>query len=320
MHFAYSLYTNIIKIAEEDTLIQNLSRCTLCPRRCGANRQKGVGLCGGGSLPVVARAALHHWEEPCISGTKGSGAVFFGGCPLGCVFCQNRAISRGEQGSPVSVEELAQIFLRLQSQGAHNINLVTAGHYRPWVQKALQQAGAAGLHLSVVWNSGGYETEEAVLALQNQVDVWLCDIKFYSPNISGRLANAPDYFTWASAAVQRMCAITGAPQHNKDGMLQRGVIVRLLVLPGHRQDAKEILYWMHRHLPKDGYLLSLMRQYTPPPGVVLPKPLGRRLSSYEYNDVADMALQLGMKGYFQEKESVGVQYVPAFDGTGVTKE
>lgn len=292
--------------------------CALCPRRCGADRHTAPGLCGGGPNVRVARAAPHLWEEPCLSGTHGSGTVFFAGCGLGCVFCQNHAISRGGTGRALTVPQLAQLFLRLQAQGVHNLNLVTAAHYRPWVQAALHRARTQGLSLPVVYNTGGYETLQSVEELVPDVDIWLTDLKFFDAALAQTAARAPDYFQVASAAVQAICATTGPPVFGKDGLLQKGVILRLLVLPGHRRDAIRLLQWMAANLPKGGFLLSLMSQYTPPSGVTLPAPFHRRVSSYEYNQVLDVAVDLGLtQGYAQQRDSAQSAYTPPFDGTGV---
>lgn len=291
--------------------------CRLCPKCCGANRRFESGPCHGGPSMRIALAAPHHWEEPCISGTRGSGAIFFTGCALGCSFCQNHTISRGTAGQPVGILQLVQIFLLLQSQGVHNINLVTAGHYRPWVKRALALARRRGLHLPVVWNTGGYETPDAIQDLQEDVDIWLTDIKFYSPALAKDLAAAPNYFNVASAAAQAMCKTAGPPLF-RQGILQKGVIIRLLVLPGQRQDAKQLLHWMAEHLPKGGFLLSLMSQYTPPAGLCLPPPFNRRVASFEYNDVVRTAIELELtQGFMQQRSSAAESYTPLFDGTGV---
>ncbi|MFV0414553.1 MAG: 4Fe-4S cluster-binding domain-containing protein [Oscillospiraceae bacterium] len=294
------------------------SACTLCPRLCRADRNTMPGLCGGGSQVKIARAAPHFWEEPCLSGTRGSGTVFFSGCSLGCSFCQNCAISRGGQGWPVTTKELAGVFLSLETQGVHNLNLVTATHYLPWVAKALTLARRQGLSLPVVWNTGGYETLETVAFLHPYANIYLTDLKFYAPALAARLAKAPNYFAVATAALQAMCEQTGTPRFNGEGILQRGTIVRILVLPGQRQDAKELLYWLARNLPKGAFLLSLMSQYTPPPGQPLPAPLNRRIASFEYNDVVNTAVDLGLTGGFmQQRSSAKEEYTPPFDGTGI---
>jgi len=257
---------------------------------------------------------LHHWEEPCLAGTRGSGTVFFGGCPLGCLFCQNHAISHRAGGAPHTAQQLAARFLAMQQRGAHNLNLVTAGHYRPWVQRALALARAQGFSLPVVWNSGGYETTEALDALAADVDIWLLDLKFHAAALAATLADAPDYFPVASAAAKQACRLAGPPVFGGGGLLRRGVILRLLVLPGHHKDAMALLRFMASELPRGGFLLSLMRQYTPPPGLGLPRPLSRRLASYEYRQVLDEAERLGLAtGYTQQAESASAAYIPPFE-------
>ena len=243
-------------------LMEIPTHCTLCPRRCGANRRTATGLCGGGGTLKAARAALHFWEEPCISGTRGSGTVFFSGCALRCCYCQNYRISAEGFGKELSTRELADVFLRLQSEGAHNLNLVTAGHWLPWVLEALALARPA-LHIPVVYNTGGYETPEALRALSGVVDIYLTDLKYRSTALSAEYSAAPDYFSVASAAAQQMCAQTGAPVFARDGLLSRGTIVRHLALPGCVKDSEAVLDWMASSLPRGGFLTSVMSQYTP---------------------------------------------------------
>ena len=210
------------------------SRCTLCPRRCGADRAAGrTGFCGAGATLKAARAALHHWEEPCISGTRGSGTVFFSGCTLKCCFCQNYPISAEGLGKEITVEHLAEIFLNLQAQGAHNINLVTPGQWQPWIIAALDIARAKGLRLPIVCNTGGYETVESVEAWRGYIDIWLADLKYVSSALSAELSAAPDYFAEAKPAIEAMMAQAGHPVFDADGILQKGVILRHLALPGH---------------------------------------------------------------------------------------
>ena len=293
-----------------------ITHCTLCPRRCGVNRSRQPGRCGGGSRPTVARAALHPWEEPCLSGSRGSGTVFFAGCPLGCSFCQNGAISRAAPAVKVKETDgagLAEIFLSLQARGAHNINLVTATHYAPWVARAVPLARAKGLALPVVWNSGGYEVLDTLELLRPHVDVWLLDVKFHDSALSARLANAPDYFEHAAAAAAWACAAAGPPVLGDEGLLRRGVILRLLVLPGSHRDAIALLEWMAAALPPGGFLLSLMSQYTPPEGVALRPPMDRRVAAYEYRKVLDAAHRLGLElGYTQQRASASSTYIPPF--------
>ncbi|MFV0351374.1 MAG: 4Fe-4S cluster-binding domain-containing protein [Oscillospiraceae bacterium] len=294
--------------------------CSLCPRGCNIQRDSAAGRCNETYTMRIARAAPHLWEEPCLSGTQGSGTVFFSGCPLGCIFCQNQNISLGGAGQPTTQKDLIDIFINLQNQGVHNINLVTATHFWPQVLAAVKKARLQGLYLPIVWNTGGYESINAIQKLAGQVSIWLTDLKFYSPQLSAQLAQASDYFAVASAAAQRMCALSGPPLLDSDGIMQRGTIIRLLVLPRQREDAKKLLHWMAQNLPKDGFLLSLMSQYTPPPGSKLAPPLNRRISTYEYNDVVDTAMQLGLiNGFMQQRSSAKEEYTPPFDGTGLPK-
>lgn len=291
--------------------------CALCPRACGALWEQGLlGCCHSGTLPRVVRAAPHFYEEPALSGTKGSGTVFFSGCGLGCVFCQNRAISQsGATGREHDTASLAGVFLGLQAQGVHNLNLVTATHHRPAVLQALRLAKEQGLCLPVVWSTGGYEAPGAAAALAGEVDIHLADLKFRDPELSGALAGAPDYFSHASRYITEAVALTGQPRLDEDGLLQSGVVVRVLVLPGHSGDAIDILRWLAATLPKGGFLLSLMCQYTPPtaPGPPLPGALGRRLSTYEYQKVADAAVELGLtQGWLQDRASATEAYLPSF--------
>jgi putative pyruvate formate lyase activating enzyme len=231
------------------------SPCNLCPRQCGVNRNTETGFCGCGSEIKVARAALHFWEEPCVSGRGGSGTVFFSGCNLGCVYCQNDEISRGGAGKEVSPERLAEIFLKLQAQGAHNINLVTATPHLPGICRALDIAKPA-LHIPVVYNCGGYERAETIRALSGYVDVYLPDIKYFSGELSKRYSGAADYFSVASKAVKEMVSQAGALEYDTEGMLRRGVLIRHLVLPGARKDSMAILQWLAEELPKGRYLLA----------------------------------------------------------------
>ena len=291
--------------------------CALCPRMCGADRRTETGYCGCDSRVKVARAALHFWEEPCISGSRGSGTVFFSGCPLGCVYCQNHEISRSRKGKEISTERLAEIFLELQEVGAHNINLVTATPYVQEVRRALDRARPA-LRIPVVYNCGGYERVETVRALAGYVDVYLPDIKYMSAELAGRYSDAPDYFDVASAAVAEMVAQTDGLLFDDEGLMQRGVIVRHLVLPGAKNDSIEILRWMSEHLPKGKYQLSLMSQYTPPPGLEGFSEINRCVTSLEYDAVVREAVRLGLTdGYMQQRSSASAAFTPPFDMTGL---
>ncbi len=291
--------------------------CTLCPRQCNADRTRSVGVCGAGNTLTVARAALHHWEEPCISGTRGSGTVFFSGCSLKCCYCQNYKISHDGLGKVITQDRLADIFLELQAQGAHNINLVTATQWLPWILNALAIAREKGLTLPIVYNTSGYETLETVIALKDVVDIWLADVKYVSSALSREYSAAPDYFPVCSAAVQQMLKQCGTPQFDENGILQKGVILRHLALPGALADSKAVLDFM-ASLPKGSFIPSVMSQYTPFYKAEEHKPLNRRISTWEYRQVINYAIDLGLTdGYMQQKSSAKEEYTPPFDLEGV---
>jgi len=291
--------------------------CELCPRRCGADRREKAGFCGCGREVKVARAALHFWEEPCISGSRGSGTVFFSGCPLGCVYCQNFEISRGHIGKAIPVERLAEIFLELQRQGAHNINLVTATPYVPQIISALKLARPA-LKIPVVYNSSGYERVETLRALKGFVDVYLPDLKHMSSELARRYSGAADYFEVATRALHEMIEQTDGIEYDSEGLMTRGVIVRHLVLPGARRDSIDILNWVSANLPRGKYLLSLMSQYTPIQGLGAFPEINRRVTSFEYDAVVSEAVRLGLdNGFMQQRGSADTAYIPPFDLTGV---
>ena len=290
--------------------------CRLCPRACGVDRTTGAsGVCRVGAELRVARAALHLWEEPCLVGDKGSGAVFFSGCGLGCIYCQNREIARGEAGTEITVGRLTDIFLELQNAGAANLNLVTGTQFLPSILSALDDARARGLALPVVWNTGGYETPETLDALRGYADIFLPDLKYAKRETAQAYSRAPDYPAVALAAIEKMVALSGEPVFSPDGRLLRGTVVRLLLLPGHLLEAKTALSRLYR-LCGNTVLYSLMRQYTPQPGMA--PPLDRRVTDREYSSFVDHALSLGItRGYIQEAESAAESFIPAFDLTGV---
>lgn len=295
--------------------------CELCPRRCLADRSRQTGYCKSGAAPMVARAALHMWEEPCISGTNGSGTVFFSGCTLRCCFCQNYKISQEGFGKEVTERQLGDIFLRLQDQGAHNINLVTATHYLPSVLRALDLVKHR-LQIPVVYNCGGYERLETIDLLDGYVDIWLPDLKYYDSGLSKRYSNAADYFDAASAAVTRMVELAGRPEFipSPSGvpLMKRGVIIRHMVLPGCRRDSFALLDWISQTLPKGQYYISIMSQYTPFYHSQDYPEIDRRITSYEYQKVIDYALSLGLEqGFMQEKSSAKEEYTPPFDLEGI---
>ena len=296
------------------------SRCALCPRRCGADRAAGqAGCCGAAGTLKVARAALHFWEEPCISGTRGSGTVFFSGCALKCCYCQNYPVSAENFGREITVERLAEIFLELQGQGAHNINLVTPGQWQPWIIAALDKARADGLRLPIVCNTGGYETAESVARWQGYIDIWLADLKYVSPALSAQLSAAPDYFAAAKTAIEAMMAQAGRPVCDAEGMMQRGVILRHLALPGHIDDSFAVLDQMAAWNDADPgcFVPSLMSQYTPFYRAA-EAGIGRRITTYEYRRVVNYAVDKGLAaGYMQQRSSAKEEYTPAFDLSGV---
>lgn len=283
--------------------------CRLCPRMCGADRTKGRGYCGAPDSTRVAKVMLHMWEEPCISGSAGSGAVFFSGCNLRCSYCQNRDISFVTRGDAPTDEQLAEIFLSLQQRGAHNIDLITATPYLPSVISALKLARPK-LTVPVVYNTSGYETEEAVRMLAPYVDIWLPDFKYASPVLASRYSHAADYPETALAAIKLMCGSAGAPVFGADGLMKRGVIVRHLVLPGHRDDSAEAVRKI-ASLGRGNVLLSLMRQYTPQ-FAGDDCDLKRRVTTFEYEFVLEVARVAGLNGYCQSAQSATSAYTPDF--------
>ncbi|RRF90717.1 MAG: radical SAM protein [Coriobacteriaceae bacterium] len=297
-------------------------RCELCPRKCGARRSDGrAGLCGATATLRVARSALHFWEEPPISGTSGSGAIFFTGCPLRCVFCQNHEISQEGFGLEVTTERLAQMMLELMEKGANNINLVTPLHYAPHVRKAILEARKAGMDLPIVCNTSGYERAEVIRAMSDVVDIWLTDFKYSSDAVSGRLSAVPDYAERATEALREMLASlrrAGGRRLNRDGIMQRGIIVRHLVLPGHVDDSLAVLdrVWDVCGNEAD---LSVMNQYTPNAECrSRGGDLARSVTNDEYETVLDHADDLGFENlWWQQGGTVSESFVPAFDATGV---
>ena len=295
----------------------DMQNCRLCPRNCGVNREKALGFCKEKNVLRAARAALHDWEEPCISGTQGSGTVFFSGCTLKCCFCQNHEISQGDIGKEISIVKLTDIFLSLQEQGAHNINLVTPTQFLPWILPALKAAHPL-LHIPVVYNCGGYEKPEIICLLKDYVDIYLPDFKYYDSGLSLRYSGAKDYFQAASKAIPAMIEQTGPPVFDSQGLLKKGVIIRHMVLPGCRKDSSAILNWLCHNLPKDSFLLSLLSQYTPFYKSNLYPEINRRITSYEYNKVLEEAIDLGLtNGFMQEKSSAKEEYTPPFDLEGL---
>lgn len=293
--------------------------CRLCPRECNADRENGQkGYCGETASLRVARAALHMWEEPCISGNTGSGTVFFSGCPLHCVFCQNSAISKGAAGKVIAPERLAEIFLELQKKDACNINLVTPTHFIPQIISALKTAKADGLSLPIVYNTGGYEKAETIRLLEGLIDIYLPDFKYISARLSARYSGAPDYFTAARAALSEMFRQVGRPVFDtQTNLMKRGVIVRHLLLPGHLADSRKVMDYLYQTYHNDIYI-SIMNQYTPMRTFPDMPRLNRRVSHKEYNTLVDYCLSIGIEnGFIQEGETASESFIPPFDLEGV---
>jgi len=277
--------------------------CLSCPRKCASER--GRGYCGAPKNPVIARAALHHFEEPLISGKNGSGTVFFSYCNMRCAYCQNFEVSRGQKGREVNISELADIFNALQAQGAHNINLVTPSHYTQAIKEALQQAA---LKIPVVYNTSGYDLPENLINLSPYVKIWLTDFKYARENSAELLSDCPDYPSFALTALETMLKLAGAPVI-ENGLLKSGVIIRHLVLPGYRKKSIEVLDLLKPY--KEKILLSLMAQYTIMPQCRIAE-LRRKLTSFEYNSVAEHARNAGFEGFIQDISAAGKEYVPEF--------
>ncbi len=288
--------------------------CRLCPRACGALRTQsaGAGTCRMPALPVVARSALHRWEEPPISGERGAGAVFFSGCSLGCVFCQNELISHRGFGKPVSISRLREIFERLIAQGAHNIDLVNPTHYAHCIFKVL----ARPLPVPVVWNSGGYDRVDTLRALEGRIDVYLPDLKYCTPELASRYSAAPDYPQRAQAAVLEMFRQTG-PCVLENGLLKRGVLIRHLILPGRLAEAKRVMDWVSEQFSPGQVLFSLMGQYTPWGRAADYPELNRTLRPSELRAAQAYMRDLGLEGFTQDAGAAQAVYIPPFDLTGI---
>ncbi len=291
------------------------TQCTLCARRCGIDRTRGeVGFCKMSSTPYVARAALHMWEEPIISGECGSGTIFFSGCSLGCIFCQNAQISRGKSGIAVSAERISEMMLDLMKKGAHNINFVTPTHFAPTVRDSVTLARGKGLNIPIVYNTGSYDTEDTIRLLNGTVDVYLPDFKYFRSKTAKSYSYAPDYPSVARAAIAEMvrqrptCII-------EDGIIKSGVVVRVLLLPGHLAEAKLTVRYLLDTYGDDIYI-SLMNQYTPISG--MKPPLDRRVTHKEYEELVEYAISKGLtQGFTQEWGTAQESFIPPFDNTGV---
>ncbi len=289
--------------------------CTLCPRRCKADRTAGhSGYCGESSDIRIARAARHDWEEPCISGANGSGAIFFSGCSLGCVYCQNHEISTGGKGKVVTVNRLREIIRSLESSGVHNINLVTASHFAPLVVEALKPRPT----IPVVWNSSGYESVETLKLLEGSVQIYLPDLKYSDNRLAEKYSNAPDYFETATKAILEMYRQTGPYVLDDDGILKSGVIIRHLILPGALENSFGVLEWIAENFLSGEVLVSLMSQYLPNTSASGFPELGRIIEKEEYDAVEQRLYELGIEdGYLQDLNSAEESYIPEFDFEGL---
>ena len=287
-------------------------KCCLCARECLVNRKNGErGFCGMSDKVYIARADLHAWEEPSVSGERGSGTVFFSGCSLGCIYCQNRQISRNEVGREISERELADLFSELEKKGAHNINLVTPTHFVPSIITSVAAARRSGLSIPIVYNTSSYEMEQTIELLRDTVDVWLPDLKYYRESTASEYSSAADLPSVSRRAIEKMVEIAGETRFAADGIMTRGVIVRILLLPGHVAEAKLNVKYLYERFG-DKIYISLMSQYTPFGD--MPKPLDRRVTVSEYDELVSYALRLGVKNaYIQERESASESFIPPFN-------
>ncbi|MBQ1868102.1 radical SAM protein [Selenomonas sp.] len=297
----------------------SLQNCNLCPRQCGVNRLESTGFCGAGAKARIALVSLHPWEEPCLVGEKGAGTVFFSYCNLRCCFCQNHDISHGGKGEEVTDERLAEIFCEQQARGAATLDLVTPTHYVPQIIHALDMARELGFSLPVVYNSGAYDSVETIDALQGYVDIFLPDLKYVASESAAEYSLAPDYFVRAAEAIRRMVAIAGPIQFDESGRMTRGVLVRHLVLPGHRHESMKAIDWLWQEFG-DAIQISLMNQYTPMYRAAEHKGMNRKLTTFEYESVVDHAVELGITNcYVQQGQTASEKFVPDFNGAGVKR-
>ena len=297
----------------------DLTHCTFCPRQCGIDRTRQAGACGAKDTLRLARAALHEWEEPCLSGSRGSGTIFFSGCALRCCFCQNAPLSHEFYGADITPDRFGEICFELKEQGAHNINLVSASHFISLIKPVLQKIKPE-LGLPIVFNAGGYETVETLRELDGIVDIYLPDFKFMDGSLSGKYCKAPDYPQVVKKAILEMYRQVPSPMLNEHGIMQKGLIIRHMVMPNAMHDSMAILDWIAENFDLGTIFVSLMSQYTPCYHSHLYPEINRRISTYEYQKVYEHLLSLGIKqGYAQEKSSAKEEYIPPFDLTGVRK-
>lgn len=293
--------------------------CTLCPRKCNVDRNKTLGVCLVSNTLKVARASLHFWEEPCLSGKSGSGTIFFSNCNLKCVFCQNREISLGHAGKEITIDRFSEICLELQSKGALNINLVTPTHYIPQIKEGLIKAKESGLSIPVVYNTSSYEMVDALRELDGLIDIYLPDLKYYSNYYANIYSHAPDYFKYATTSIKEMFRQVGTPVFDDDGIMKKGVIVRHLLLPGLEDDSKKILSYLYNEYHDDIYI-SIMNQYTPVRTFKSAKfsNLNKKIDDSTYDEIINYACDIGItKAFIQEGETQSTSFIPEFNNEGV---
>ena len=290
------------------------SKCRICPRECNANRNKGeLGFCKAPNKMVIGGYHLHLWEEPIITGKKGSGTIFFSHCNLGCIYCQNYDISLNSAGEEISIERLSSIMLELQDKGASNINLVTPTHYAPLIKESIIIAKEKGLNIPIVYNTSGYENKETIKLLKGLIDIYLPDFKYYDNNLGIKYSKVNNYFEHASLSLEEMYQKIGKYKYDKGGNLVKGIIVRHLVLPGHVEDSKKIIKYLYCKY-HNNIIYSIMNQYTPVRKLNI-QSLNRRVSKEEYNDLIDYAYNLGIRRCFvQEEDSQSKSFIPKFKG------
>lgn len=296
-------------------MINPLKECMLCPRNCKVNRYIETGYCKAKSKIKVALASIHMWEEPCISGENGSGTIFFSHCNMGCIYCQNYKISKG-YGKEISVKRFKEICLELQSKNVNNINLVTPTHYVPLIKKGLIKAKEEGLTIPIVYNTSSYENVDTIKMMNNLVDIYLADLKYYDDSYAKKYSNAPNYFHYATKAIEEMYKQVGNPIFNKEGIMKKGLIVRVLLLPNRVEDAKKIIKYLYDKYG-DNIFISIMNQYTPIKKLKYDE-LNRKVKDYEYDELINYACDIGViNAYIQEGETQQESFIPNFNKTGI---
>lgn len=304
--------------------MKRYNNCILCPRNCDVDRSMMSGVCNSTDKCKIVRAELHHWEEPCISGVSGSGTIFFAGCSLGCVFCQNYAISDGksEYGVEVDADRLVEIFYELEEKGANNINFVTPTHFMPHIKSAIIKAKDKGFTLPFIYNTSGYEKADMIKELEGLIDVYLPDMKYFDNELAFKYSKTKDYFEMASIAIEEMVRQTGKAQFGDNGIIKKGVIVRHMILPGHTKDSKKVIEYLYKTYG-DSIYISIMNQYTPVKSERMKQypELGRSITDREYNKVIDYAIESGVvNAYIQEGDTCKESFIPDFNGQGCIKQ